>query len=139
MAIKEMEKFFDELVPAQGKADTVAGEIVRAFARINYRFYNDGDMVNDGYGKETCNAAARYLIKHTNDNIADIVIEMWNTWNETAYRESLENLEIAVFNYINANPELKTTANKTDFWDYFDKYEDVDDTEEDDDYYEDYE
>ena len=36
---------FEELVPLEGKADTLAGEIIRAISRIGYRFYNDGDLV----------------------------------------------------------------------------------------------
>ena len=36
---------FEELVPLEGKADTLAGEIVRAISRIGYRIYNDGDQV----------------------------------------------------------------------------------------------
>ena len=44
-------KLFKELVPETGKADSLAGELVRAMSRIAYRFYNDGDMVNIAYGK----------------------------------------------------------------------------------------
>ena len=51
-------KLFKELVPISGKADSLAGELVRATSRIGYRFFNDGDLVNIGYGKETCNPAA---------------------------------------------------------------------------------
>ena len=40
-------KLFKELVPETGKADSLAGELVRAMSRIAYRFYNDGDMVED--------------------------------------------------------------------------------------------
>ena len=36
-------KLFKELVPDTGKADSLAGELVRAMSRIGYRFYNDGD------------------------------------------------------------------------------------------------
>ena len=34
---------FEELVPPAGKADTVAGEIIRAACRIGYRWYSDED------------------------------------------------------------------------------------------------
>ena len=64
---------FQELVPLEGKADTLAGEIVRAISRIGYRFYNDGDQVGVGYGKQTCNPPARFLASATNTAIADIV------------------------------------------------------------------
>lgn len=55
------EQLYDEYVPASGTAQTVGGEILRAMARIIYRFYNDGDMVGVGYGNETCNSSDRYL------------------------------------------------------------------------------
>lgn len=62
-AEKRIEDLFEELVPTSGKADTVAGEIIRAIARISYRNYNDGDHIGVGYGNETCNPPARYLMK----------------------------------------------------------------------------
>ena len=54
-------KLFKELVPETGKAGSLAGELVRAMSRIGYRFYNDGDQLGIGYGKETCNPAGRFL------------------------------------------------------------------------------
>lgn len=51
-AEQKINALFSELVPASGKADTVAGEIVRAVSRIGYRNYNDGDHIGVGYGKE---------------------------------------------------------------------------------------
>ena len=44
---------FEELVPPMGKADSLAGELVRATCRIGYRYFNDGDHIGIGYGKET--------------------------------------------------------------------------------------
>lgn len=44
-------KLFKELVPETGKADSLAGELVRAMSRIGYRFYNDGDQLGIGYGQ----------------------------------------------------------------------------------------
>ena len=55
---ERINKLFKELVPETGKADSLAGELVRAMSRIGYRFYNDGDQLGIGYGKETCNPAA---------------------------------------------------------------------------------
>lgn len=68
-------KLFEELVPTSGKADSLAGELVRATARIGYRFFNDGDMVNQGYGKETCNPAARFLIAKGNAEISSLTVQ----------------------------------------------------------------
>lgn len=58
---EKWEQLYDEYVPSMGTAQTVGGEILRAMARIIYRFYNDGDMVGIGYGNETCNSSDRYL------------------------------------------------------------------------------
>lgn len=55
------EVLFDELVPSMGKADTEGGEIMRAVNRIQYRYWNDGDIAGHGYGKQTVNPAVRFL------------------------------------------------------------------------------
>ena len=52
---------FDKLVGPSGKAETVEGELVRAIARLHYRYLNDGDYFYKGYGKETAGPAARFL------------------------------------------------------------------------------
>lgn len=58
---KSLEEWYEELVPGQGAADTVEGEIIRAIAKINYRYLNDGDYYNEGYGIETAGPAHSYL------------------------------------------------------------------------------
>jgi hypothetical protein len=67
--IEEAERKLDELadkyVPAMGMAETCGGEILRAFARLYYRCYNDGDMPYEGYGNETCNSSYRYLTNYS--------------------------------------------------------------------------
>lgn len=65
MDLKEKkEKLFDVLeVPASGKADTVAGELIRALCKIDYRWFNDGDICFMGYGLETCGSALSYIIE----------------------------------------------------------------------------
>ena len=68
-------KLFKELVPDTGKADSLAGELVRAMSRIGYRFYNDGDQLGIGYGKETCNPAGRFLGVKGNDKIAKLTAD----------------------------------------------------------------
>lgn len=83
---------FDELVPASGKADTVAGEIIRAVSRISYRNSNDGDHVGVGYGKETCNPAARYLMEMAGREVREAVRNMWGIWDDDAYDKAVETL-----------------------------------------------
>ena len=127
-------KLFEELVPTSGKADSLAGELVRATARIGYRFFNDGDMVNQGYGKETCNPAARFLIAKGNAEISSLTVALWEIFSEDAYEKVLDTLEGAVTDYIKQNLDLRSQPTK-DMWDYRDMAEDWDDScDEEEDY-----
>ena len=100
------------LMPPSGKAETVAGEIIRAADRIHYRWWNDGDKINVGYGKETCNGTARYLEKIRG---SEFPVEVWNgSLGEDAYTEFTENLVAEMYAFIKAHPELETTPNTED-------------------------
>ena len=126
----KMHVLFEELVPPSGKCDSLAGEIIRAASRIGYRFFNDGDQLGIGYGKETCNAAGRFLIRRTNEKIADIVSGMFGLYSEEKYENRLKDLLDAVVEHVEGNPDLRQ-AETEDMFDYFDKDEDVDDYEDD--------
>lgn len=127
-----MDELFEELVPRIGKADTEAGEIVRAYCRIAYRWFNDGDKLGIGYGNETCNAAGRYLLKHDhgNDGVFACIRQMWGNLSDSQYEDSLDELGWTVLDLIDENPDTRSNGTE-DMWDHFDKYEDVDDTEDD--------
>jgi hypothetical protein len=56
-----LEKDHDKYVPLRGATETVYGEIVRAIARLVYRYFNDGERFSEGYGIETCGGAYMYL------------------------------------------------------------------------------
>lgn len=132
MTKERINTLFEELVPASGKADTVAGEIIRAISRIRYRNYNDGDHVGVGYGKETCNPAARYLMARAGENVEKLIaVKVWGEEDDNCYNIALSELEDAVLEYLDQHPELKTTANSEDMWDYRDRNKNVDDYEED--------
>lgn len=135
-----LNELFDELVPAQGKAENLAGEIVRAVSRIGYRFFNDGDRVNVGYGKETCNPAARFLSKKAPDAIAVRSDRLWDSrMSEEDYEIALDDLVQVTYDIITAHPEMKQQET-CDMWDYFDQYEDRDDSlDDEEEEYEEYE
>lgn len=128
-------KLFKELVPETGKADSLAGELVRAMSRIGYRFYNDGDQLGIGYGKETCNPAGRFLGAKGNDRIARLTTDAWAVFSEEAYEKILDSLEGAVADYIEQNPDLRNQPTE-DMWSFRDEDEDQDDSweEEEDDW-----
>lgn len=131
-AFEQLDKLFDELVPKSGKAESLAGELVRAASRICYRFFNDGDMVGVGYGKETCNPAARFLLSHGNACIWSLTQALWDTLTEEAYQLILVPFATAVADYIAANPKLRDIPTD-DMWDYKNPTEDVDNSWNDED------
>ena len=105
-------QLWDEYVPASGMAQTTGGEILRAMARIIYRFYNDGDMVGVGYGNETVNSSDRYL--------TDVVPEYktlddgYTEYSETAYEKHMLENHRKVFNYLQKTPKLFKEENTID-------------------------
>lgn len=131
-AFEQLDKLFDELVPKSGKAESLAGELVRAASRIGYRFFNDGDMVGVGYGKETCNPAARFLLSHGNACIRRLTQDLWDALTEEAYQLILVPLATAVADYIAANPKLRDIPTD-DMWDCKNPAEDVDNSWNDED------
>lgn len=136
------EKIFDKLVPASGKCDTLGGEIMRAVMRIAYRYYNDGDVAGECYGRETVNPAVRYLVaKVTNVCSFRNVIDKFYECVEMSYKNDDYNYEQMIRDllhdacvYIIEN-KLYNVANTEDFWKYRDAECDVDYYEEDDDEY----
>ena len=48
---KEYEEMYEKLVPLDGEADTVIGELLRKSSRSYYRFHNDGDIKSFGFFK----------------------------------------------------------------------------------------
>ena len=130
---KKLGELFEELVPASGKAPTVAGEIVRAMMRISYRNWNDGDHIGVGYGRETCNPAARYLGAKCGEEVASLISAIWGIENDKAYDLILGQLEAEVVKYLERNPELKAAENREDMFNYRDAAEDVDTYDEDED------
>lgn len=131
---KKLGELFEELVPVMGKAPTVAGEIVRAMNRISYRNWNDGDHIGVGYGRETCNPAARYLAAKCGEEIASLISAIWGIENDKAYDLILGQLEAEVIKYLERNPELKAAVNREDMFDYRDAAKDVDTYDEDEEY-----
>ena len=127
------------LMPPSGKAETVAGEIIRAVDRIWYRWYNDGDKINVGYGKETCNGSARYLEAVFGGELplevcGSLPTEVWGgQLNDDDYTSFTEELVEEVFHYLKAHPELETKHNDDDSrTDFIDDDLDRDDSEDED-------
>ena len=110
----------DKLIPTCGKADTVAGEIIRAMDRLIYRYWNDGDMVGDGYGNETCNGSYRYLY-HKLPDCPDLYEA---NRDEDVYTEELAKLADCVKAHLESRPDLFTAVNDDDSRSDYDEPED---------------
>ena len=133
-AKKVNEVLFDELVEGIGKSKTVAGEILRAVNRIQYRWYNDGDMAGSGYGRETVNPAVRYLEATVGDkdmSLFEMEIDKFFGYVNGQYvsdaeydKETLALVETAI-RYIAEN-KLWEKENEEDMLEYRDAELDVD-------------
>ena len=151
-------ELFDKLVPASGKAETIGGEMLRAINRLIYRYYNDGDIVIQGYGIETCMSSYLFL----EDNLSELgLIKLdwkrhWEderidpkqaAWNELAfnysendkYNDALYRLLELIVDFINTDGRAKqANCNDSRNW----REDEVDDMvrqyEMDEEYEEDY-
>ncbi len=99
-AQQKLEEWFDEYVPAEGTADTLGGEIVRAVERVAYRWYNDGDMIFHGYGNVTVTPAWRFISKFVPN------IDCPEKFDDKPYTEYIEDLCEIVVDYLTEHPEV---------------------------------
>lgn len=116
-----LEVLFGDLVPGQGTADTVAGEMVRAMMRVLYRDYNDGDKFFMGYGLETCASSVSYLCAHITaieKRVEKMLDEAFRYEDDDRYTEALKEMTGDVVDHIMNNQELIFTPNEDDSRDY---------------------
>lgn len=119
---------FDELVPDEGKADTVAGEIVRAMNHIIYRLENDGDLFynNDGFNSNVAQAAA-YVGEKT-DTLDMFMRIIEDGLEDEDYADAVDDIAIEVEDYLENHPELFAESNEEDYADYDTSIFDEEDT-----------
>lgn len=104
------EHLFDVLVPQSGKCDSLAGELIRAANRLEYRWFNDGDRFNEDYGIETCGQPAYFLAMFEDDDdnpFWDVILDVDKDNNDDdAYDSFIENIKNKVVDYIKEHKEL---------------------------------
>jgi hypothetical protein len=109
-----IEPLRDKYVPHMGAAETLGGEIIRALDRITYRYYNDGDKVDEGYGIETVNSSFRFLrsvLPYVVRKIANIELTILD---DDEYEERLANLWTVTLDYLNKNLDVFEIPNLDD-------------------------
>lgn len=110
----KIDYLFNKYVPAEGKAKTVGGEIIRALCRVVYRWMNDGDMLFKDYGIETCAPSAVYLMQNCNETISNIIQDLSETDYEDYYTKGLEKLKQEVLKFLDENSKLFKQSNSKD-------------------------
>lgn len=116
-------KLHDILVPSSGKAESTAGELIRALMRLQYRWLNDGDYFFKGYGLKTAGPSAAY-IADTAKGQASVLIQTTTEngheylYDDDEYEQFLVNLQVDVINYILDNPYLfgETSVDSRDYY-----------------------
>ena len=113
---------YDELVnlmPASGKCDTVAGELIRSVSRIGYQFYNNG------FGNNVSGAVNFLRDKGAIDPDTYDTIYEYSRGRVYNGRYNGDNLQVAVeratdmtLEFITRNPVLLTMENSEDMFDY---------------------
>ena len=125
-----MERFnelFEQLVPEIGPAETIAGELVSAVARIASRFYVEGDRIGVEYGNDFCNAAARYImVEFPEQEFFWTVNSLWGLKDKVAYEKGVNLLIEQVLGYLDVHPELLEAENDVSFEDDYDEEDDHD-------------
>lgn len=112
----QFEHLFDVLVPSSGKCESLAGELIRAANKIEYRWFNDGDRWFEDYGIETAGPAAMFIIQFKNEDETpywDFMLE-WAEDNadDDRYDTKVEQLKNSLSAYIESHPELLAMETK---------------------------
>jgi hypothetical protein len=140
------EPLYAKLVPGQGDAETLEGEILRAINRIIYRWFNSGDKYYEGYGTETAGPAHSFLV-NANHPLKAIMNRLFREFiSDDEYEKMLNDILEAILTHIESKQGeyTKNTLGgifkyEPEFEDeeeeYEDPYEDYGYDDEDDDYY----
>lgn len=133
---ESIEKLTDEYMPPEGKSNTLLGEMMRALNQIIYRYYNDGDCPDSGYGMETVAPACMYLLNlvwgeqealpkgnresdWVREDVAEIIAELFKYSTDRTYKDLLKALANSILTLIEQDFEyFSETENNTDMWDF---------------------
>jgi hypothetical protein len=131
------EPLYDKLVPGQGDAETVEGEMLRAINRIVYRFYNDGDKYFEGYGTETAGPAHSFLI-NANHPLKSAMIKLFDEPSgDNSYERMLKDILDMILDYIESRQGKYTKNTLGGMFNYEPEFEEDEEDEDDYDYYDD--
>ena len=121
----DLNNLFDALVPSSGPAETLAGEVVRACAKLRYDFYNNG-MGNNTSGAINFLRDNSVVSSMTYDSIyaysrGRIYDGNYNL-NDNLHK-AIEEMSQNVIDMISRNPIMSSIENKDDMFDFEDEEE----------------
>ena len=131
---KRNEALYDKLVPPQGSADTIEGEMLRAINRIIYRYYNDGDYYYTGYGTETAGPAHSFLINANHPQRSAMVKLFKEFVSDAEYEKMLNDILDVILDHIESRQGNYTESNE-DMFDYKSEFQDEEEDDDWDDYH----
>ena len=111
----------EQYVCPEGKCETLAGEILRAYNRIIYRYYNDGDVAGEGYGRETVNPALRFLFSQLPSIKQFFEINYYDKsidYRDYDYETILNKIGFMILDHFEKHPELFTETNYFNMWNF---------------------
>ena len=118
------ERIWEELVPREGNADTVAGEMIRAAGRLRYDFYNNG-MGNNTSGalKFLREKGAidqelfEYVLPYTTGRLYK------GNYENDLFHIAIDRIVEMTTKMVTFNPQLMTMENTEDMFDYEDPFD----------------
>ena len=118
------ERIWEELVPREGNAATVAGEMVRAAGRLRYDFYNNG-MGNNTSGalKFLREKGAidkelfEYVLPYTTGRLYQ------GDYHGDFFHVAIDRIVEMTTKMVTFNPQLMTMENTEDMFDYEDPFD----------------
>ena len=136
------EQLWNKLVPWKGPAATKAGELLRAATRVYYRWFNDGDRIEQVLSQSAIDSSTvngwgfLYTYREGEFSGEALALAILSSNSESEYEAKLDEMMDAVVAHAAEAPEV---PNDSDFIDekYLKVYEFEVLPEEDDDYYND--
>ena len=130
------EPLYAKLVPSNGDAETLEGEMLRAINRIIYRWFNSGDKYYEGYGTETAGPAHSFLVnaRHPQRSAMNTLFKEFVS--DAEYERILNDVLDVILDHIESRQGKYTKNTLGGIFDYEPEFEDME--EDDDDYTYDY-
>lgn len=123
----DLNSWFEDYVGESGKASTIGGELVRAANKIISEYQENGDMIGIGFGKESVNPAARYIVEVADGyKDSNLIQEMIDGVDDVkSYDDWIDEFETSFADYLRDHEEFFHSVNKDAYEDFKEK-DDVD-------------